>query len=514
MQRRTVIFLLLACTVCAVGAMIAFSGPGGTVAPPDGGSDKSATSGQNPADGPGKEGAAGTQPAVPLPPGAPRVVVTVTATERFVPPPPELPLVETVTGVPLWCDAVAGIGSGFDVGLHKRGISLLAFGFDGRTLLRQVAVSPQSQQVAKIAARVVVRGQVLDLEQKPVAEASVWFGELAADGTRFEVTTNADGQFDADVPAGQGVPMLVRAADFATTWRTVSVEPGMLPLRQGLQPATSLTVLLAARAVDIERARAFVVPTGAMSTGMAQWPFFAQAVAGGYAFDKDGRVVIDDLPQDGSLGIVVVHPYAALAAPKKVTLDRQAVQVIVPVSFVARRQSGLVVDDDGRAVSASLWAAPSPVRLNGPRSLRLLPPHLDVRGACFAATDSTGRFVLGLPTDKVAHVAVRAKGYAGRNLEWRDGLDQAVVLPRWIGGEPSLRILPPAAGAEWQLAINLGDGIVSHCAAGEPFVVSLPHAGRFDVAVAVTYEGEPETRRDVLGLVATGVVDLVTAAPK
>tara|TARA_R110002096_G_scaffold3080_6_gene15688 strand:- start:2092 stop:3666 length:1575 start_codon:yes stop_codon:yes gene_type:complete len=524
MQRSTVLFLLVGCTVAAVVAIIAFSGKDDPVAPPSPGSNSPGSNspgsnghigrGHGPDAGNGDTGAGHRGPDVPVAPDAPHVRITVTSRETYIAPPESQQLAVTADGTPLMAEVLAGVGAGFDAEPNRGGVALLAVEVDGRRLLRQVAVRANARSETRIGARVVLRGRVLDVAQQPVSGATVWLGELLADGSERSFSVDAEGSFEADVPAGQGVPLLVRARGYASSWRTIEVDPTSAALTEVLRPATRLSVQLAARAEGLQSVRVFVVPLAPVSTGVSQWPFFRQCLSGGYAVDDQGHLLIEDLPQHGTVGIVVRHPLAPGGRAVAAKLTEQLVQVTVPVEFAASRQLGVVTDPDGNAIAASLWVRSPNQRLQGAPSLRLLPPHLGVRGVCFTQADASGQFEIGLLDEKDVMLSVRAKGYAGRDVVAAAFQNRAVVLPEWLPGEASLRILPPVAGIAWRVSINLGDGITEDCAADEPFVVALPHAGRFDVAMVVEGDGQPRDQRDAKDLMVTGPTDLVTSAPK
>jgi hypothetical protein len=524
MQRSTLLFLLVACTAVAVVLTFAFSQSNVGVEPPtpvhgNGSvSGSGATAGDEMADGnepadsqQGSDG--GYQGEVPE--EAPHVQITVTPLERFVAPPSQPQLAESVDGTPLSARILAGVGAGFDAMSDRRGVTLLAVEVPGGQVLRQLAVAPTTSAMARIGARIVLRGQVVDAAQQPVQAANVWFGELAADGSQRLVAVDETGAFQADVPAGDGVPFVVRAPGFASTWRTITVDPQAQPLLEVLRPATSLSVQLAVRADELARVRAFVVPLGRVSTGVSQWPFFLQCLSGGYALDETGQVRIDDLPQHGEVGVVVRHPLAPTTPPVKAKLSEQLVRVIVPVTFAASRLLGAVVDDSGNAIaSASVWVRSPEQPLGSLPSMRLLPPHLDLHDACFDVTGMAGQFVIGVADEQQLLLSVRANGYAGRDLSPRSMANAAVVLPTWIGGEPSLRILPPMAGEVWRVSINLGGGINTACAADDALLVSLPHAGRFSIEITVAVAGRQLGERVVKEVMVTGLLPIETAAPK
>jgi hypothetical protein len=157
----------------------------------------------------------------------------------------------------------------------------------------------------------------------------------------------------------------------------------------------------------------------------------------------------------------------------------------------------------------SVWSLPARASLAAVGSVRLLPPHLEVLGGCASRTDEQGAFALGGLAGAGSILSLRAHGCAGRDLVWADaGPGSRFVLAPWQGGEPSLRLLPPAAGAAWVAEADLAGGIRAALEKDEPWVVSLPHAGRFDVKLTVfsgTTQRASKTFHDVH---ATGVVEL------
>lgn len=516
MQRSTVLFLLLGGAAVAVLATIAFSGPGEVVLPPG-------TGDNTVSDGTANENGSSVllpTPSVagghdgPVPPDAPHVTITVTSKERFVPPPLPPVLATTLAGEELPVEILAGAGSGFDARNGSRGVAMVAIDMPPSRLLRQVALAPQGGQPARIGPRVIVRGSVVDTDKKPVAKAVVWFGELQADGSRREFGVDEAGAFEAEVPSSQGVPMVVRAEGFASKWRTIAVTSDVRPLTTLLQPAAKVQIQLAGRAVAMDQASAFVVTRSKVSSGLSQWPFFVQCLSGGYAISAEGQIEIDDLPQDGVVGVLIRHPFAPLVAPTDIKLGTKLVRATVPMRLGGSLLQGVVVDEQGAGISgASLWVLPKRRRLNEARSQRLLPPHLSDLGACYAQAGPEGLFEIGGIGEDTASLTVRARGHAGRSVPVQAIKSAPVVLPEWRGGDAALRIQPPVAGKVWQLSINLGDGIEEACAADEPFVVSLPHAGAFDVEMVLRVDGKLAGESDVKALLATGLVDLITPAP-
>jgi hypothetical protein len=278
-----------------------------------------------------------------------------------------------------------------------------------------------------------------------------------------------------------------------------------------LQPSTTLSVQIAAIADGIERARVFVVPRGAVSTEIAQWPFFLLALDDGYAIDANGRAVIGGLPRRGDLGLLVRHPFAPLAEEHEVTLRDEPVQAVVPLRMAEQRGSGVVVDEAGEACAGvAIWSRGSNTALASRPSSRLLPPHLDARGTCFITSGDDGSFTIGLPVGRGALLSLRAAGRAGRDVSWP--VDGPLVLPEWRGGEAALEIQPPAIGVAWSVETNLGGGMHEVVAADESWRIALPHAGCFDVAMVVMVGERIAGERVETGVAATGSV--VLAAPR
>lgn len=505
MQRSTVLILLSACAA-AVALALWWRGGEQPVVPPNAVQADPVDVPSEPADEhAGQHG----QHEGPVPSDAPRVHVSVLSRERFVPPPPEQGLVTTFDGRPLVCRTVAGVGSGFDAP-PARGVALVEVEVGGGSLLRQVAIGDGAAGPARLGTPVVVHGTVVDASGAAVPGASVWFGERGAGGERRVFRSDEEGRFQGDVLAGAGVPLVVSAEGFATSWRPIDVAPQMRELEHRLEPSTRLQLQLAGRAVAIDRARAFLVPTGRVSTGLSRWPFFEQALEHGVAFDEQGRATIEALPVSGTVGVVVRHPFAPLSRALEVELEAGISRAVVPLSLVDGRAT-ITVSGADEQVPHTVHAWLGHGRgLDGARSLRLLPPHLDVRGACAASGPGGVPLELGVPARDDGGelmLSLRARGFAGRDLPWPVPEPAQLALAPWRGGEASLVVSPPEPGRVWRFVADLGGGIDVAVAADEAFVVALPHPGRFDVSVRVD-GGEP---RVLEALDATGPVEIETA---
>ncbi len=445
-----------------------------------------------------------------VPKDAVRVRLTVIDQETYVAPPPvRVEAVRAGDGTPLSTWLLAGAGAGFDAPSGAAGITMAVVEHDEGRVLRQVVLAAECVRPA-LAGRQVVRGSVLGPDRKPVAGATVWFGEFDTAGARREVAVAADGTYEVPVLASSGVPFVVRAPGHATQWRAIVVQVPPPACDAVLERACAVEMQIAGIAVSMQDARVFVVPRSIVSTGLGQWPFFLQGLSDGYALEANGRVVIDDLPASGEVGLVIRHPRAAMTAPTAVVLKGERVRASVPVQFATDEWAAVVVDEHGAprpGVMAFVSGQGTPLATGN--SQRLVPPHLELRGSLQAITDATGRFAVGEGPRENMALHLRGAGCAGRNLTL-GAFDptQPIVLPTWIGGEPELRVQPPRAGVVWIAECDLGGGVREVLAADAAFRVSLPHAGRFDVVVT-TFVGEQEVaseRRS--GLHATGPIDV------
>ncbi|MBL9076827.1 MAG: hypothetical protein JNL08_04945 [Planctomycetes bacterium] len=499
MQRRTVPLLVLTAVVAAAVAVLAFGGREAPPAPPGVGAESD----------PVPPRAAPTP--VPVPVGAPHVHVAVRTEAAFVPPPlPRVRAALGATGPELPVALVAGEGAGFDPPPARAGTALVAVTLDGgRQVLRQVALPADGVADCRVGARVVARGRVADDRGVPLRDARVWLGEVDATGARVEFVTDASGEWAGDVPAGDGVPVVVAAAGRASRWQGCTAVPPGLELATVLQPGRQLEVQLAVAADDLAAARLFVVPTSAVATGLAEWPFFAQALDDGFAVDRAGRAVVAGLPPDGEVGLLVRHPLLAGMAPQRVNLRDPNARAIVPVELAAARVQGRVVDEAGAPLAGVVvWARRPGQALDAPGTARLLPPQLPVRGTVTAVSAADGTFVLAAPAAADAILSLRAQGHAGLDVPLANRVAGDLVLPAWRGGEPSFVLLPPAAGAAWSASCDLAAGITAGCAADTPWQVSLPHPGRYTFVVTTRIGSADGNERTFAGVAVTGPFEL------
>jgi hypothetical protein len=514
MQRRIVLFLV---AVLALAAAVFVLSRGGEVdvPPPGPGPGGTDANGEAPPVSPQPQPQPAPQPApTPAPPGAPRVVVEVTMRERYVAPSPSrVTAVRAGDEVPLPAAVVAGAGAGFDASPNAAGTALAVVdGADGR-LLRQVALTAGASATVRVGARLVVRGTVVDAKQQPLREATVWFGEFDASGARREHPLDDEGLFTAEVASGDGVPFVARAPGYASQWRTIEVRAAGLRCDAVLERACALDVQIVARAEAMASARVFVVPRGVVSTSLAQWPFFVQALTDGVPVGERGDATIPDLPPGGEAGVLVVHPLAAVGAPVAVVLKGERVRALVPLEFTAAKWRGSVVDDAAQPLAGvSLFARARSGPLVPGTSQRLLPPHLEQRGDFRSWSGNDGTFVLGASTGADGVLSLRAAGHAGRDVAAAAAVAAPLVLPAWRGGEVELLLAPPRAGTPWVVEANLAGGVRELLAADARFRVSLPHAGRFDFVLTTFVGDEQRAQERHDGVHATGAIEL--SAPR
>ena len=254
MQRSKLMFLLVALAL-AVALAVAFgSGWFGAEPLPPPGPANGGGDGDTVVAGPNDQVDA---PPLDVPPHAPHVELKVTSIERFVPPPKEPSRARTQRGDELPTRLLAGIGAGFDADPQRRGVAMARVSYPDGDLLRQVVVEPDRVLPVTVGGIVTMRGRVVDEQQKPIAGASVWFGQLDGDGGLRAVQTDEEGLYECDVRIGEGVPFVVRAPGRASTWRVLTVSLASRALDATLLPACTLQVQLATSATDVD-ARAFV----------------------------------------------------------------------------------------------------------------------------------------------------------------------------------------------------------------------------------------------------------------
>ncbi len=452
----------------------------------------------------------GSQPLVELAPGAPRVVVRVTARERYVlPDPSPVRAVLLPRRDPLPTTLLAGTGAEPWAGAQaerapRAGAALVRVAIDGSFLVRQAVVDPAvGTAELLIGSELRITGTIRDATRQPVQDARVWLGQLESDGRTRHVRTDGEGRFEVSVRAGPGVPFVAWAEGHAAAWRAVTIGVDLdRDLEITLPAGGELTVQLAGQAVEVQRGQAFVTPAAAISAELASYPFFLQGLVGGIEFDARGRGRGTFLPQNGNVGVTLVHPLLAIGRNKEVELGERE-QCVVPVDFRPAWRTR-VTDSGGVAVPAvEALLRPEGRRPAVVSRQRLLPPHVGAAGCYYAKADPDGALLIARPSAGDV-LALRAPGFAGRDVVIRDALPEPITLHAWDGTEPALALQPPVTGRDWRAEFSLGEGVTIDLPAGEAAIVALPHAGRFAVEM-ITFVGEEERGREDLGeIVATG----------
>ncbi len=513
MPRRTSLLLLLLLLLAAV-ALHAWLGGSPPPAPAPPSPQQSAGAGDADTGEPAIDGPAGAIPpgTTTAPPTRLRAHVDVRIEERYLPPPlPSANVCDAATGEPLAATLLAGAGAALGDAAPAVGVALVAIDRGARgTLVRRCAVDPAAPPRLDVGADVAVSGLVLDAARRPVAGASVWFGEVGLDGARREVATDAEGRFLGQAAAGAGVPLVVRAAGHAAHGRFVEVQAAPAGVHEIVLAAAAPLVVSVIGPLQPEApARVFVVPLASVSTELGSYPFFLQTLQRGAPVDAAGRVRFDDLPRDAEVGVVAVHALAPIGRPHAVTLRGRNEPVVLVLSTAPAAAAGAVVDDEGLPLGdATVVALPGRATLPA-AGRRLLPTFVEANGACVAFADAAGAFRIGAPADagEPGRWLVQAPLRAGRLVPAHDG-GEPLRLPRWAGGALEIVLAPPVADEAWTASTNLGGGVTAAVGAGQPWRLALPHAGRFSFAVELFVDGVAAGRLLRLHVDATGPVAL------
>jgi hypothetical protein len=515
MQRRNLTLLLVATACVATVGWLAWPPVADPLPEPPSGPERIAAPEPRPL--PARPAPGQDPDPAPLPTDAPRVVVAVRELWPYVAPrPPRVLATMAGSSEELPVQLLAGtdaspFGDGARAGLVLASIDLGG----GAFALRQVAVETAAPTRLVLGPRRLVRGTVVDARQQPIAGAQVALGEYDTSGAVRAVTTDAEGHFELDTWAGDGVPLVVEADGHASQWRSLQVlENGenlrVVPLPEGGE----LAVQLAGEARAVEAARVFVVPLASLATEWVQFPFFLQLLGRGTAVQANGRATLRGLPRTGSIGVVVQHPGLPLAAPVEARPGALRAPLLVPLSLQPLA-TGRLVDADGAPVAGALaLLRPGGRAMPASGSLRMLPPGLDAQGCTLAYGAADGTLAMAGSAAAGSVLSLRAPGYAGRDLPFTAAwLTEPIVLPVWRGGEPSLRLLPPRAGGRWQSEWNLSGGLQLTHEAGASPTVALPQAGRFEVQVTTFVGSERKATVTLPAIDATGPIDVQAPPP-
>lgn len=374
-----------------------------------------------------------------------------------------------------------------------RGRHLVRFELaDGSACCRDVVLRDDVTAELDYGPRRVVGGRVLDARREVVADAVVWAGEIAADGSLRTVRTDGDGRFELDVPAGTGVPIVVRAPGNASTWRRIEVGPdGALGLSIRLASAARMELVLGAVVADATRGR-FWLGAAQADAGLTDYPFFLATLEGRDRFDAAGRAALDDLPEHCEITCGAIHPEALAGEPKTIVTGRRHARPVVLTMTPAQSLSGSVVD------AASSPAAGVEVRIAGGAPVR---------------SDANGGFRVAWSGDREALVELRPDRGAGLRVDARAlsaGGTVRLPPPEVATGEPTELVLRvPEPGVRWRA--RLAGRSWQEVAQGGSFTVLRAGPELVDVLIT-SYRGargEPrEDRIEALVLAGTTVIDV------
>ena len=159
---------------------------------------------------------------------------------------------------------------------------------------------------------VICRGQVLQGEEGlPLAGAIVRIPSRS-NAAASSAVTDADGRFElADVLSGEGVPLVVSAAGFATAGRVVALgEDGEIREPFELRSAAPLVIRAVGDVAAARGVRVSVQPSGNQSTLDQQVPWFLQCFDPPVLLGADGTVTIKSLPPGVQVQVVACGPFA------------------------------------------------------------------------------------------------------------------------------------------------------------------------------------------------------------
>ncbi len=384
----------------------------------------------------------------------------------------------------------------------------------GRRTSRLITLRDPEAVEVHLGGDVSVSGSVVDGDGRAVAGARVWVaGE--------EVRSDADGRFAVTTWAGAGLAIAVRAPGFASTALVLDAKTSVDDLRMVLRPAATLRVrLLGSLASAGGPPRAYVLPAGDPTTSdEAQYPYFLQAVDAGVPMSERGIALLEDLPLDVRLRVVLDHAgLAQKSIPSAVTRTRPT-DVWVDAA-AGPRLSGRILDaaGEGRAGALIASAGDAFTASERPAGAQLALPAPAYRGASgVVVADAAGRFSLarwhGASAGKV-FVGAGGCAVAEMDVHAETGdLHLDLRLPTLPGPvAPRLELTAPVGRYDLRIAeVGRAPRPLVRWGGGVPFHIPLREWVLADVTVRV--EGNDgvrmTTQRDVAVL-----GDVVVALPR
>ncbi|MEM7202760.1 MAG: carboxypeptidase-like regulatory domain-containing protein [Planctomycetota bacterium] len=395
-----------------------------------------------------------------------------------------------------------------------RGYQMLRFDLDGADPLYHVVHLGVADEevVVTYDGPHAFRGMVADESGQPVASAAVWLAGQRA-------MTGADGRFAVDgLPVRHGLPLVMRAAGFADSFRVVSADRGLRPQAFVMGKGGRVHVGLQ-RSVGGEAGQLLVLPgSGARrgDTALRHYPFFWPSIEPRPPVG-DAGVWLDGLPV-GVPFAVAVRSTTLLSDDTVAFRPGTESSVRLPVR-PGRRLGGRVVDERGEPVAgAMVWsreagagAAPIPPH----RTPFLLGPEAWLAGASQATTAADGGFALTVSTE-AAVVLAHAPGYAVSTHglqagEGRGAVELPLVAQSLVEGAPEdppavLHLAPDQPG---RIAIERGSSRDVGVAASPERPLAVPFAGPVVVDLHVRDSAGERTMR---GVVVAGAVNVMLGA--
>jgi hypothetical protein len=408
-------------------------------------------------------------------------------------------------------EVIGGVGAAWPVADPRSGSALVRVAIGDEVLHRVVQVpGPGMRAELTIGAELPLRGRVVDMAGKPVAGANVWFGGAPAE----VVATDAEGRFAAAVPAGDGIPVVVRADGLASGHRVVAVryDDGAEELYV-LAPESRLEVQLVGDEDALQDATVRPVPLDEWTTELLRYPFFAVPLLQQHPADGRGVAVVAGLPLGARIGVVAGGPRLPVTASAAVELRSPSERVTVPVRVLPLLR-GTIGDEDGRPVAGAAiccWPRGREPRLRGEDRWLLL-PAAEAAGVVAARTDEAGAFAIARPDGGACVLRVRSPGRAGLEMAVpAAGPELRLVLPRWREGA-ELRIGPPVAGAAWAARVSPFTNLFAPVPADQPYVQRFVAPMLADLSVRLQRGGHDWSAPLVLEARAViGTFDLATA---
>ena len=422
--------------------------------------------------------------------GRPQVEVEVQT--RYVLEPPAQPLPVTVRRgqqiLPATVEVVGGVGSQWPQVDVRPGRALLRIDYAQDVWYRVVRFPAAGSSVdVKLGLAVPLRGRVVDAERRPVQGAAVWCGA----SLQVLSMTDEDGQFEALVTAGSGIPIVVMAEGLAWSGKVVDWQfddGSQVTFELGSECRLRVQLqAVVANEGSLLGATASVVPRGGGDTTQQAYPFYALHLFGQGQLDAQGSALLSGLPSTSTVGVLVRGSGLPTTSVVALPLKPGRQEVLVP-AIERPRLRGRVVDESGEPVAGvALWSWPKGGKACAFAEDRWLLPPATAVGAVSGVTRADGSFALARPEGEQCVLAMR--GLDGTRAQLALVADQAepleLVMPAWEPAAPELIVPPPLADAPWWVRVAPFASRQSEVGANDAFTFLLPNPQVADLRVRV-----------------------------